>query len=54
MQNKKYDNPFLECDQWKNKARLESIERIKQHEAMKQQQKVKEAVDALYKHLLKK
>lgn len=49
-----HNNPFLEADKWKNKNRLESIERIKQHEAMKQQQKVKEAVDALHKHLPKK
>lgn len=49
-----HHNPFTHEDSWKNKARLESIERIKQHEAIKQQQKVKEAVDALHKHLLKK
>lgn len=52
MQNK-FDNPFLECDAWKNKARLESIEKIKQREAEKQQQKVLDAVEALHKRLPK-
>lgn len=47
MQN--YNNPFLPEDQWKNKARLESIEAIKQREAQKQQQKVRDAIESLLK-----
>lgn len=46
-------NPFLPCDSWKNKARLEAIEAIKQREAEKQQQKVRDAVEALHKILKK-
>lgn len=49
----KHNNPFLPEDQWKNKARLESIEAIKQREAQKQQQKVQQAVESLHKHLHK-
>lgn len=51
--HKKLNNPFLECDAWKNKARLESIEAIKYREAEKQQQKVRDAIEALYKRLHK-
>ena len=47
------NNPFLPEDSWKNKARLESIEAIKQREAEKQQQKVRDAVEALFKRLQK-
>lgn len=53
MHNKNYDNPFLECDAWKNKARLESIKAIQQREAEKKQKLVKDAVEALYKRLQK-
>lgn len=52
MQNK-FDNPFLECDSWKNKARLESIKAIQQREAEKQKQKVRDAVESLSKRLTK-
>jgi len=49
----KFDNPYLPEDSWKNKARLESIESIKRREAEKQQQKVRDAVEALSKRLPK-
>ena len=48
MQNK-FNNPFLPEDSWKNKARLETIKANQQQEAEKQQQKVRDAVEALSK-----
>jgi len=45
----KHINPFTHEDQWKNKARLESIKAIKQREAQKQQQKVRDAIEYLLK-----
>ena len=53
MQDKNYNNVFLPEDSWKNKARLEAIEAIKQREAEKQQKKVRDAVESLYKKLYK-
>ena len=53
MQKNKFNNPFLECDSWKNKARLEAIESIKRREAEKQQQKIRDAVEVLSKRLPK-
>lgn len=48
-----YKNPYLPEDSWKNKARIEAIEKAKQREAEKQQQKVRDAVEALHKILKK-
>lgn len=48
-----HNNPFHPDDHWKNKSLLEAIEAMKQREVLKQQQKVRDAVEALYKRLHK-
>jgi len=48
-----HKNPFLPEDHWKNKSRLEAIEKVKQREAEKQQKKVQDSVEYLYKRLSK-
>lgn len=47
------NNPFHPDDHWKNKSLLEAIESMKQREVLKQQQKVRDAVEALSKRLPK-